>query len=281
MNNTTAEPLATCSQGSREAVRRCVVEGLSRTPKSLPPWLLYDETGSQLFERITELPEYYLTRLEKRLLAQHTATIIAHLLPKEAPTLVEVGAGTATKTRVLLRAALQKHRTVSFVPIDVSRQALDILIQDISRELPGVQTTPLCVGNVEGLLSLRARESRAVLCLGSSIGNLEDADAVALLRAARQAAGPRGHLLLGADRLKPIEVMVRAYNDAQGVTEAFNKNVLARINRDLGGDFDLEAFAHVAEWDADQGCIAIYLEEQEEPGCLCARSGSLVFLSAG
>lgn len=251
------------TEGTRDAVKSSVLQGLSSTPKHLPPWLFYDEVGSRLFEQITTLPEYYLTRVERGLLEQHARTIVDRVLAAPGTSVVEIGAGTATKTRVLLRAAQKRVDHVKYVPIDVSQDALDIAVRDIARELPSVEVAPICSGNVEGLQMLAAATApRAILFLGSSIGNFGDDAAVDLLRAARAAAGDGGSLVLGADRVKPTDVLLPAYDDAAGVTEAFNKNILTRINRELGGDFDLEAFDHVAEWNAVDSCVAIYLESR-------------------
>ena len=232
--------------------------GLSAQPKTLPPKLFYDAAGSELFEQITRLPEYYLTRIETCILqAQAAAMVRAAGLPASV---IELGAGTATKTRLILEALLTEREPVRFFPVDVSETALDVASENL-RPLSAVKVHPIVadytssmgfVGSVPG--------PRLILYLGSSIGNFEPMQASRLLASLRSRLSPGDTLLLGTDLVKSESVLLPAYDDAAGVTAAFNRNVLVRINRELGADFDLESFAHVARWNADASRIEMHLE---------------------
>lgn len=248
------------------SVASAVLRGLSRSPKRLPPFLFYDAEGSALFERITELDEYYLTRTESAIFERHADDVARDAFDARGPVAVlELGAGSATKTQTLLRAIARRHGRVRFFPADVSDAALAHAAARLAREEPRVDVTPLRATHAEALAKLRAWEGALlVLFIGSSIGNYEDADAVALLRDVRRTLGDRGRLLLGADMRKPLDVLLPAYDDASGVTAAFNKNVLARINRELGGDFDLEAFRHVAVWNEAASSVEMHLESARD-----------------
>ncbi len=244
------------------AVRR----GLTATPKRLPPFLFYDERGSRLFDRITELPEYYLTRAERSIFEGAGEAIVAAASRHAgAPlTVLELGAGNASKTQVLLRALVGLQGRTRFVPADVSPAALEDARARLGREEPDLDVRPLLATHAEALAAARAWDAREgtpfVLFIGSSIGNYEDADAVALLSQIRGGLGAKGALLLGTDLRKSLDVLLPAYDDAAGVTAEFNKNVLARVNRELGGRFDLESFRHVALWNDASCCIEMHLE---------------------
>lgn len=244
-------------------IARDVVAGLSAPTKSLPPYLFYDERGSELFERITELPEYYLTRTERSILERHADEIVrAAALGASRPLhLVELGAGTATKSEILLSAAVRMQGPTIFVPVDVSHAALDEARGRLAKREPRVAVRPVVARHEDAFASIRELGPRKlVLFIGSSIGNHEDAEAVALLAGVRGTLASGGALLLGADLRKSPEVLVPAYDDAQGVTAAFNKNVLARINRELDGHFDLETFRHVALWNDEASRMEMHLE---------------------
>jgi dimethylhistidine N-methyltransferase len=242
-----------------------VVRGLTAEAKSLPPYLFYDAAGSALFERITELPEYYLTRAEREIFDTHAGDIVrdAARIAGRPLDVLELGAGTSTKTQVLLRELAKQQRGCRYFAADVSAAALDEGVARLVREERQVEVVPL-EGTHEQ--SLRAAAERSgdrallVLFIGSSIGNYEDDDAAALLRAMRAAMGRGGALLLGADLRKSGDVLVPAYDDAAGVTAAFNKNMLARINRELAADFDLERFRHVAVWNDAKSRVEMHLE---------------------
>lgn len=236
-----------------------VYEGLTRKPKSLPPKLFYDAAGSELFERITELPEYYLTRTERSILEANAAEIVAAAGSNFS--LIELGAGTATKTRILIRAALEKQRRVDFCPIDVSRRALEEAVHNLNGDFKGLRVTPIVADYSGGLGQLSKLPGRKLLLyLGSSIGNFEPMQAGAMLRMMRSSMHPGDALLLGTDMVKPESVLLPAYDDPKGVTAAFNKNILQRINRELDTDFDLSTFKHVALWNREASRIEMHLE---------------------
>lgn len=246
-----------------DTVALSVREGLSRTPKRLPPWLLYDSAGSELFERITQLPEYYPTRTERAILEAHGDALLGQALPGAEGTLVELGAGTATKTQVLLRQRVARHGFARYVPLDVSPTALDMARARLGRELPDVEVLPRTATNEAVAPVLRSIPGRKlVLFIGSSIGNYEGGEALALLRSIRQGLQRGDGLLLGTDFKKDPQVLVPAYADAEGVTAAFNLNVLERINRELGGRFVSERFEHIAVWNESASRIEMHLESK-------------------
>ncbi|HEV7206835.1 MAG TPA: L-histidine N(alpha)-methyltransferase [Jatrophihabitans sp.] len=220
--------------------------GLTATPKALPPKYFYDAHGSDLFDRITRLPEYYPTRTERSILELHAGEIAA---VTGAETLVELGSGTSEKTRLLLRALRDAGTLERFVPFDVDPAVLKDASSAVSDEFPSLDVEPV-VGDFEKHLGELPRHPRRVLAfLGSTIGNLDPVQRHGFLTAVRGPLTEGDCFLLGTDLVKSIDRLVAAYDDAQGVTAAFNKNVLTVVNRDLGGDFDPAAFEHVAMWD--------------------------------
>jgi len=240
-----------------------VYTGLTSRPKTLSPWLFYDEEGSRLFEKITELPEYYLTRTERGIFSQHADAIIEAAAGNcsHALTMIELGAGTATKTGLLLEAAVRRQKKLDYLAIDVSGTPLIVAKERIEREIPGVTVTPRVADYTTGVADFPADgKRRIVLYIGSSIGNFEPAHAAKLLRDVRAHLSPGDRLLLGVDRVKERSVLVRAYDDQAGVTAAFNKNVLVRINRDLDGNFNPRLFRHRALWNQEQSRIEMHLE---------------------
>ena len=244
-----------------------VHRGLSARPRSLSPWLFYDEEGSRLFEAITLLPEYYLTRTERALFSTHADAIIESAAAGERLTILELGAGTATKTGLLLDAAARRQGTVAYHPIDVSASALEEA-QQLEQKLPGLSVYPHVADYTESL-GQGWRDSatrKLVLYIGSSIGNFEPADAAQLLRDVRAQLAPGDTLLIGADQAphadKSTAMLLSAYNDAAGVTAAFNKNVLTRINRELGATFRLDRFRHEARWNPELSRIEMHLVSQ-------------------
>ena len=246
--------------------------GLTTSPKRLPPWLFYDAAGSRLFDAITELPEYYLTRMERSILAAHAAEIIApapaHPAHEMKLRITELGAGSADKTRLLLQAAVARQGTVSYEPLDVSASALRAARERIEREFPAVRVAPRVVdytcgnGNGLDLDPLSSGERRLVLYIGSSIGNFEYENAMRILRRVRAALKPGDGLLLGVDLVKDEATLLAAYDDAAGVTAAFNKNILARLNRELCANFEVESFAHRAIWNSAESRIEMHLESR-------------------
>ena len=241
------------------AIAQDVATGLSASPKWLSAKYFYDAAGSTLFEEITRLPEYYLTSTECGIFHEYAAEMVS--AAGKDLTVVELGAGSAAKSIVLLRELQRRQPFVRFIPIDVSDSALDEAVARVSEELPGVQVTPAVMDYTEGLDGVgRANGRKLVLYIGSSIGNFEPFQAGALLRRLRASLNAGDAILLGTDMRKPKSVLIPAYDDAQGVTAAFNKNILAHINRELDADFDLEAFAHRAVWNARESRIEMHLE---------------------
>ncbi|HYK36977.1 L-histidine N(alpha)-methyltransferase [Alloacidobacterium sp.] len=250
-------------EGAQTPVGSEVYRGLTARPKMLSPWLFYDARGSDLFEQITELPEYYPTRTERSILSAHADQIVAAAAGCERLTMIELGAGTATKTGLLLKAAVRLQDEVTYHAIDVSRTALDEAKRRIEAELEGVAVVPRVGDYTEGLGRVEADgQRRMVLYIGSSIGNFEPEDALQLLRDIRRELKAGEKLLLGVDMIKNCEVLLRAYDDAAGVTAAFNKNVLARINRELGANFNLDLFRHRALWNEERSRIEMHLESR-------------------
>ena len=239
-----------------EDVRR----GLSANPKYLQAKHFYDDLGSRLFEAITLLPEYYPTRAETEILATHAAEIAA-AVPGPVR-LVELGSGDARKTRLLLAALLARQGTLDYLPIDVSESALARSGEELVAEHPGLRVTGYVADYREALAELAAegRPRTLALFLGSTIGNLNPEDQVGLLRQVRAMLAPGDGFLLGTDLQKPLPELLAAYDDALGVTAAFNKNLLLRIDRELGGDFDLRAFRHLARYDGEAHRIEMHLE---------------------
>ncbi len=238
-----------------------VYRGLTAPLKTLSPWLFYDAQGSELFEQITELPEYYPTRTERSILSAHADEIVAAAAGCEQLAMIELGAGTATKTGLLLKAAVKRQSEVTYHAIDVSGTALDEAKRRIEAELDGVAVVPRVGDYTEGLGQIDVDgQRRMVLYIGSSIGNFEPADALQLLRDIRKELKPGEKLLLGVDMVKDREILVQAYDDAAQVTAAFNKNVLTRINRELGANFNLNLFRHRARWSEECWRIEMHLE---------------------
>ena len=248
---------------SLSPIEHAVRSGLLRPDKRLPPWLFYDAEGSRLYEQITELPEYYLTRAEWSIFQSRGDEIVAAAANGSSRPLdvAELGAGTATKSLLLLQATVRRQGGTIFMPTDVSAEALAIATERIAREEPRVTVRPVVGHHEQALLEIRTLEQhQLVLFIGSSIGNYEDEDARELLRAVRRSLRKGGALLLGTDLRKDPRTLVRAYDDAQGVTAAFDKNLLVRINRELGGGFDLDSFRHVALWNDARSRIEMHLE---------------------
>jgi L-histidine N-alpha-methyltransferase len=241
-------------------MRADAIAGLRADKKSIPPVWFYDERGSQLFEEITRLPEYYPTRAERHLLEMHAPTIAAL---SKADTLVELGAGSCEKTRVLL-SALQEFGTLArYVPFDVS----DEFLRDAASTLAGeydALAVHLVIGDFsEHLAEIPTDGRRMVAFLGGTIGNLDPARRARFLFDLNCTMSSDDSLLLGADLVKDRQRLVAAYDDASGVTADFNKNVLHVLNEQLGGDFDPELFTHVARWNEDEQWIEMRLRSRE------------------
>jgi len=227
-------------------LRADVLTGLTAERKWLPPKWFYDARGSELFELITELPEYYPTRSERRILHDRAAEIARHT---RAGTLLELGSGYSTKTRLLLDALTAAGTLTTYVPMDVSPSALDAAATRIVADFPGLRVRNIVGDLTRHLKYLPPGGDRLVAFLGGTIGNLVPAERAAFLADLRSVLTPGEHLLLGTDLVKSPRVIVPAYDDAQGVTAEFNRNVLRVLNAGLGADFDPLGFAHVALWD--------------------------------
>jgi L-histidine N-alpha-methyltransferase len=238
------------------ALRADVVAGLTAARKWLPPKWFYDARGSELFEQITLLREYYPTRAERQILTDRAGDIARHT---GAKTLMELGSGYSTKTRLLLDA-LTEHGTLgAFVPMDVSATALRSAAARLEVDYPGLAVHNIVGDLTRHLRHLPAGGDRMIAFLGGTIGNLEPAERAAFLADVRSVLDEGEYLLIGTDLVKHPRVVVPAYDDADGVTADFNRNVLHVLNRELGADFDVAGFAHVALWDADQEWIEMRL----------------------
>lgn len=233
-----------------------VLAGLAARPRAIPARWFYDREGSELFELITELPEYYPTRAEAAILEAACDEVAAAIGPGRA--VVEFGSGASIKTRILLRGV----EPSAYVPIDISGDFLRDAAASLAIEFPGLAVLPVEADFTYPVALPDAIAERPKLGFfpGSTIGNLEPADAVDLLRAMRRSLGEGAALLIGMDRVKDREVLVAAYDDAAGVTARFNLNLLARINRELGGDAPVDGFRHRAVWNEGAGRIEMHLE---------------------
>ncbi len=251
--------LVTHQERVAETFEQDLVRGLSQSPKRLSSVWFYDEIGSQLFEEICDLPEYYLTRCERSILERRAGEIAACF---EGPTtLVELGSGSATKTRLLIEAFLERHGRLLFAPIDVSQTMLEESASVLLEDYPRLEIRAFA-GQYESGLDHLARgkvSPRLTLWLGSSVGNLDRRQAVTFLRRVRAGMAGSDRLLIGIDLRKDRLTLERAYDDDAGVTARFDLNLLARVNRELGGRFDLERFRHRATWREDEGRVESHL----------------------
>ena len=264
------------SSGADAAVAEAVFTGLSAKRKWLPAWLFYDAQGSRLFERITQVPEHYLTRTERAIFTGYADGIIAaalaayHSASGDGPMqqdgsgklrILELGAGTATKTGILLAAAVRAQGATDYLPIDVSAAAMDEACSGIAKTLSSVTVHPQVANYVTDTLSIPTHNGPTLaLYIGSSIGNFSPAEATAVLRNLRAQLRPGDSLLLGTDLVKDVAVLESAYCDSDSVTEAFNLNLLQRLNRELGASFDLSAFRHLACFDREHSRIEMHLK---------------------
>lgn len=246
--------------GLAEDVRR----GLATKPKRFLPKYFYDELGSQLFEAICLLPEYYLTRAENEILTRYADEIVTAV--DGDITLIEMGSGSASKTRLIIEALLRKQDDLLFIPVDISASALDSSSRILLQSYPQLRIDAYAGDYFAGLAELgkTTRSRTLALFLGSNISNFDPPEALKFLRALRQVLQEGDALLLGADLKKDRAILEAAYNDALGVTAAFNLNVLARINRELDGNFDLRGFQHHAFYNEELGRVEIYIESMRE-----------------
>jgi L-histidine N-alpha-methyltransferase len=241
---------------SREQMVRDVREGLTSVPKQLSPKYFYDERGSELFEEITQLPEYYLTRSERSLLERRIHEIVAAVRPCS---LVELGAGSATKTRLILDEMRASGCAECYVPIDVSKDFLEATALQLEADYPDIRITPVVSDITEPFALPPLASPTLVAFLGSTIGNFPREPAVRLLSHVARAMGPSDRFLLGADLRKDPDTINRAYNDSKGVTAAFNLNILQRLNRELGADFPVSNYEHKAFYSSQQHRVEMHL----------------------
>ncbi|WP_158885672.1 L-histidine N(alpha)-methyltransferase [Amycolatopsis anabasis] len=261
-----------------EALRADVREGLSAATKWLPPKWFYDARGSELFEEITTLPEYYPTRAEREILTREAAEIAR---VTAARTLVELGSGSSEKTRLLLDS-LRAHGSLGeFVPLDVSSSALNAAAEAITAEYPGLSVHGVVGDFTEHLELLPGARPRLVAFLGGTIGNFLPAERSKFLRSVRDVLDEGEWLLLGTDLVKNPDVLIRAYDDAAGVTAEFNRNVLRVINARLGADFDPDRFAHESYWDAERSWIEMRLRAKEDLTVRIPGAGMEVWFAEG
>jgi dimethylhistidine N-methyltransferase len=263
MQEQTTEPRFRLLGAGREpALERFAAEveaGLTSAPKTLPCAWFYDARGSRIFEEICELPEYYPTRAEEEILRTRAAEIAACVPP--GASVVELGSGSAVKTRILLEELLSRADGVRYVPVDISRSMLEHSSRALLDDYPALRVLAIAAEYGEGLHLVRREVGghKLMLWLGSNVGNLDRREAVRFLAGVRADLGPEDRLLIGIDLKKDRATLERAYDDAAGVTERFNKNLLARINRELGGRFDLDAFRHAAAWNEEAGRVEMHL----------------------
>lgn len=245
----------------RSEMLRDVARGLAMPQKELDPKYFYDETGSALFEQITDLPEYYLTRAERKLLESNIPGIVSLLEPR---CLIELGAGSASKTRIILDAMVATVSNPQYVPVDVSGEFLEQSAERLRRVYPALDVRT-AVGDFSRPLDLPAIDRPALFAfLGSTIGNFEYDAAVRILSNIASNMQPDDRFLLGADLRKDVRIIEAAYNDSAGVTAEFNLNVLRVLNRELGADFDIDAFRHRAEYNRDQHRIEMHLDSTSD-----------------
>jgi len=242
-----------------QALRRDVLDGLAGSPKSLPPKWFYDSVGSDLFDQITRLPEYYPTRAEAEILRARSAEIAS---VAGADPLVELGSGTSEKTRLLLAALNDGGTLRRFVPFDVDANVLSAAGTAIQREYPTIEITAVCGDFEEHLSEIPDGGRRLFVFLGSTIGNLTVEPRAEFLATLAGVMRPGDSLLLGTDLVKDTGRLVAAYDDAAGVTARFNRNVLAVINRELDADFDIDVYRHVARWNGEQERMEMYLRAE-------------------
>ncbi len=241
-------------------LRAEALEGLRSIPKSLHPKFFYDRLGSELFERITETPEYYPTRTEIALLEQRAAEIVEYFGPD--PVLIEFGSGSSRKVRILLDAL--EDQPARYVALDISREQLIASAEALAEDYPNLEVHAVCADYTQPValpeVALAGAGRRVAFFPGSTIGNFALPEAEAFLRAKAKMVGPGGAMLIGVDLKKDVDLLNAAYNDAEGLTAEFNRNLLHRLNRELGADFHLASFRHRAFYNEREGRIEMHLE---------------------
>ena len=249
-----------------KAFADAVRKGLTQYPKSLPSRYIYDARGDALFQRIMEMPGYYLTRCETEIFNRHKEAIARRFSDPGSPfNLIELGAGDGKKTRLLLRELLGREAPFQYMPVDISENALSGLVAKLKEELPDLRSSPWQGTYFEVLREIGQMKDqrKVVLFLGSNIGNLLHPQALSFLKELRDTMGREDLLFIGFDQKKDPATIQAAYDDPEGITEAFNKNILGRINRELGGQFDPEKFRHWEVYDPETGTAKSYLVARE------------------
>jgi L-histidine Nalpha-methyltransferase len=255
-------PSTIAAPSRTDALTNGVLEGMRKHPRQLSPVWFYDELGSFLFDSICELPEYYLTRTELQIMHAHAADMAHYIGPDAA--IIEFGSGTSTKTRQLLT---QLESPAAYVPVDIARDHLLNAASAIARDYPTLRVIPICADFTRPFdlpISVHAARRRVVYFPGSTLGNFDQEEARGLLQRMRHIIGANGAVLIGIDLKKDPRVLERAYNDRAGVTAEFNVNALRHLNRELGTDFDLEAFEHLAVWVENQSRVEMHLVSKRE-----------------
>ncbi|MFC6999786.1 L-histidine N(alpha)-methyltransferase [Rufibacter roseus] len=249
-----------------EGLAKDVANGLSQYPKKLSSKFFYDARGSQLFQQIMELPEYYLTELEHEILERQRKEILFAFGTQSPFQLIDLGAGDALKTKLLIKELVQSETDFTFVPLDISKDQLQELLQELSQTYPDLKVTGLAAEYFQGLkwLNEHSTDRKLVLFLGSNIGNFVPSSAQQFLCQVRESLSPQDRFLLGVDLKKEPEKIRQAYDDAAGVTSAFNLNLLHRINQELQADFDLDKFQHFAEYDPIEGTMRSFIISKED-----------------
>jgi L-histidine N-alpha-methyltransferase len=252
-------------RSSSQEFALAVLEGLSELPKRLPSRYFYDDRGSELFREITQVEDYYPTRCEREILETHADAIIGPVANRRL-NLVDLGAGDGSKTVILLEHLKRRGADVCYVPIDISEEAMRSVVNVTRQRLPEQRVGGLVAEYTDGLRWLRHQDderTNLVLFLGSNIGNFPKVQARGFLRRLWCGLGTGDHVLIGFDLKKDIEILLRAYNDREGLTRAFNLNLLDRINRELGANFDPSKFRHYGTYDVHLGAMTSYLVSLE------------------
>jgi L-histidine Nalpha-methyltransferase len=267
----------TLGQDARAELIADVRRGLTASPRTMPPRWFYDRRGSELFEAITRLPEYYLTRVEASILAKAADDVISMVRPRA---LVELGAGSSEKTRRLIETG-RSHGLSCFLPFDVSEEFLQQAARQVAVEFPGLSVYAVVGSFAEHLDRVPRHGRQLVVFLGSTIGNFDDGERLAFLAGVRRLLEPGDAFLLGLDLVKPERELLAAYDDAAGVTAAFNRNLLHVLNRELDADFDPDAFDHVALFDRERSRIEMHLRTRRPQRVRIPGAGLQVELDAG
>jgi L-histidine Nalpha-methyltransferase len=267
----------TFGQDVRDDLVADVRAGLTVTPKSLPPRWFYDQRGSQLFEAITRLPEYYLTRTEAAILESAAPDLISAVRPEA---LVELGAGSSEKTRCLIEAG-RRHGLSCFLPFDISEEFLQRAAREVAAEFPGLSVYAVVGAFADHLDRVPRQGRQLIVFLGSTIGNFDEPERLAFLAGIRRLLQPGDAFLLGLDLVKPEAQLVAAYDDAAGVTAEFNRNVLHVLNHELEADFDVAAFEHVALFNRERSRIEMHLESRRRQRVRIPRAALTVDFEPG